>query len=93
LDNVAIENGEIWTEVIDIYNCEFTEMIRQAYANCCFSAGMVEGHPVDTLYLKFEKNGKETLYLLRPDECAAIAWCMTGVLWSDALAKLPQERE
>ncbi len=33
------------------------------------------------------------LYLLRPDECAAIAWCMTGVLWSDALAKLPPEKE
>jgi len=66
----------------------FTEVIRQAYTDTVLSAGMVEGHPVDTLYLKLERNGHiDTFLLLRPDEAAALAWCLTGVLWSDALVK------
>lgn len=61
----------------------FTELIRQAYQNCVFSAGAVEGHPVDTLYLKLERDGHtDTFLLLRPDEAAALAWCLTGALWS-----------
>lgn len=91
MQNASIKYAENWTEDIDGAALEFTEMIRQEYTNCCFSAGMVEGHPIDTLYLKLEKAGKETLWLMRPDEFAAIAWCITGVLWSDALAKLPPE--
>lgn len=61
----------------------FTELIRQAYKNCVFSAGTVEGHPADTLYLKLEREGQvDTFLLLRPDEAAALAWCLTGALWS-----------
>jgi hypothetical protein len=70
----------------------FCELIRQAYSNCVFSAGTVTGDPVDTLYLKLERDGVvDTFLLLRPDEAAALAWCLTGALWSDALAKLSQE--
>lgn len=61
----------------------YTETIRQAYSNCVFSAGMVEGHPVDTMYLQLERDGKrDVCLLLRPDEAAALAWCLTGVLWT-----------
>jgi len=61
----------------------FTELICQEYTNCSFSAGIVEGHPVDTLYLQAEKEGTiTTQLLLRPDEAAAIIWVMSGALWS-----------
>jgi hypothetical protein len=62
----------------------YEEMIAQPYANCVFSAGFVTGHPVDTLYLRLARGGEEpTTILLRPDEAAALAWCLTGALWSD----------
>lgn len=55
----------------------FTEAIRQEYNDCVFSAGMVKGHPVDTTYLKLERDGiVSTFLLLRPDEMAAIAWLL-----------------
>jgi len=61
----------------------FTEVIRQQYSNCVFSAGMVEGDPVDTMYLRLERNGHvDTFLLLRPDEMAAIGWLAAGCLWS-----------
>jgi len=45
----------------------FTEVIKQEYSNCKFSGGFVEGHPVDTLYIRMEKNGVITTeLLLRP---------------------------
>ena len=63
---------------------EYEETISQPYNNCKFSAGFVHGHPVDTLYLKLERINEETVcILLRPDEMAAIAYCASGVLWSD----------
>lgn len=66
----------------------FVELIRQAYQNCVFSAGTVEGHPVDTLYLKLERDGQVDIFLLlRPDEAAALAWCLTGALWSVEVAR------
>lgn len=68
---------------------EYHETVRQPYQNCAFSAGFVEGHPVDTLYLKLERDGEDPyILLLRPDEAAAIAWCLTGVLWSDHMARM-----
>jgi len=67
----------------------FRETIRQEYSNCVFSAGLVDGHPVDTLYLILERDGKrDTCLLLRPDEAAALAWCLTGVLWTDHIGKM-----
>jgi len=64
---------------------QYHETIRQEYGgnNCVFSAGFVYGHPVDTLYIKMEKDGdKPTYWLFRPDEMACIAWLANGVLWS-----------
>ncbi len=67
-----------WTED----GMTFTEVIRQEYADCAFSAGVVEGHPVDTMYIQLKRDGVVTQILLRPDEMAAIAWLASGVLWS-----------
>lgn len=59
----------------------FTEIIRQEYSNCVFSAGRVDNHPIDSCYLKLEKDGNITTFLLlRPDEVAAIEWLCNGVL-------------
>jgi hypothetical protein len=67
----------------------YSEVISQPYSNCIFSAGTVEGHPIDTLYLKLERSPEEPIIiLLRPDEMAAIAWCASGVLWSDLINKI-----
>lgn len=64
----------------------YDEMISQPYANCKFSAGFVTGHPIDTLYLKIERdNDDEFIIVLRPDEMAAIAYCASGILWSHLL--------
>ena len=43
----------------------------------------MEGHPVDTVYLRWERNdGTGGMLMLRPDEMAAIARLCGGVLWS-----------
>ena len=61
----------------------FTEVVSQVYGDCTFSAGYVDGHEVDNMYIKMERQGNiDMLMLLRPDEAAAIAWVATGILWS-----------
>lgn len=84
LKNVSIESPTTWQE----HGLIYTEVIRQQYAgnNCTISAGFVEGNdkpPVDTCYLRLEKDGVEpTVLLLRPDEMQSIAWVAGGVIWS-----------
>lgn len=59
------------------------ETTRQPYANCCFSAGLTERHPIDTVYLRFEREGEEpTTILLRADEALAVVYVLTGAVWS-----------
>ncbi len=82
MQNQSLGADLTWAE--DGYT--FREFIRQAYSNCVFSAGAVEGHPTDTLYLKLERDGHvDTFLLLTPDEVAALAWCLTGALWSELI--------
>lgn len=82
MKNKSIENPKQWAEG----DLKFTETICQEYSNCKFSAGQVDGHPVDTLYFQAEKNGQiTTQLLLRPDEMAAVAWVITGALWSSII--------
>src|SRR6266516_1328616 len=51
---------------------ELREVTAQPYENCKISAGFVSGHPVDTLYLKLERDGEQpTIFVFRPDELAA----------------------
>jgi hypothetical protein len=72
----------------------YEEVIRQEYENCVFSAGIARGHPVDSLYLKLERNGETDLFVIvRPDEMLALAWCATGVLWSAEMSKLLESKE
>jgi hypothetical protein len=65
----------------------YYELAQQPYTNCLFAVGRVEGHPVDTHYLRWERNeGSGNLLLLRPDEVAAITWLLSGALfgyWHD----------
>lgn len=59
------------------------EIAAQPYTDARFSVGFVSGHPVDTMYLRFERNGQEpTTILLRPDEMAAVMHVAAGALWS-----------
>ena len=75
--------------VLEQKGIKFQEVIKQEYSNCKFSTGFIEGHPVDTMYLRAEKDGViTTQLLLRPDEMAAIAWCCTGALWTKEMKKL-----
>lgn len=68
---------------------EYSELVSQPYTDAVFSAGFVTGHPVDTVYLRLERDGEEPLMiLLRPDELAAVAWLATSVLWSHEMAQL-----
>lgn len=60
--------------------------------NCKFSAGWVEPpqgpRGVDTVYLRFEKDGvTPTHFLLRPDELAAIAACASQIVARDCIDK------
>lgn len=78
-----------WTED----GLTFTEAVRQEYSNCVFSSGVVEGHPVDTVYLQLKRKGEAgSIFLLRPDEVAALAWCLTGVLWSLHIEDVPEDQ-
>ena len=70
---------------------EYIEVLRQEQSgnNCIFSAGFVDGHEVDTMYMRLEKDNVEpTIILLRPDEMASIAWLAAGVLWSKEMRVL-----
>lgn len=66
----------------------FREVDRQEYTgnNCIFSAGHVDGHEVDTIYLRMVKDGEEpTTLLLRVDEAARIAALLTNTIWSQTV--------
>lgn len=83
MKNKSVQNPVEWTEEYEGMTLKFQELICQSYSNCKFSAGVVEGHPVDTVYIRAEKDGVLTTdMLLRPDELASIAWCATGAIWS-----------
>lgn len=91
LNNPTIDDPREWTEEVDGHPLAFSELIRQPYTNMVISGGEVEGHPIDTYYLMFERDGKQFMTLLRPDEVAAVNWIASGLLWSHHLAQLPEE--
>lgn len=69
---------DTWTED----GLTYTETVCQPYTNCTFSAGKVEGHAVDTMYLRWQRDdGTDGMLLLQPDEAAALAYCLTGALF------------
>jgi len=68
------------------YTLKCEPMVSQPYSNCIIDAGMVEGHPVDTIYLRFQREAEEpTIFFLRKDEALAIIWVLSGTLWSDSM--------
>lgn len=72
----------------------FTELIDQPYDNCVFAGGAIEGHEVDTVYLRWERDdGTGGMLMLRPDEMAAIARICGGVLWSVLTRDLEEKDE
>ena len=71
---------------------EYEIIVSQPYQNCEFSAGFVKGHPVDTLFLRLEREEELTI-LLRPDEMAAIAYCASGILWSHLELEVAKKEE
>lgn len=89
MKNKSLEGSVIFTED----GLLFSEVIRQEYGgnNCVISAGFVSGDnkpPVDTMYLRLEKNGVEpTVLLLRPDETQEISWIMSGAVELDVREK------
>lgn len=65
---------------------ELQETARQPYEDCTFSAGLVFGHPIEQVYLKLQRGGEEpTVILLRADEAQALAWVLTGAVWSSMM--------
>ena len=68
----------------------FTEVASQPYENCEFSAGHIEGHPVDTIYIKWQRDGGGLLGL-RPDEAAALGYLLNAALWSALIENVDKE--
>lgn len=89
MKNKSLENSVVFAED----GLLFSEVIRQEYGgnNCVISAGFVSGDnkpPVDTMYLRLEKDGVDpTVLLLRPDEAQAISWIMSGAVWSHLMCE------
>lgn len=72
----------------------FTDIVKQPYTNCVFATGTIEGHPVDTVYLRWERDdGTGGMLMLRPDEMAAIAQLCSGLLWSVLVDELESGKE
>jgi hypothetical protein len=64
------------------------EMCSQPYSDTVFSAGLVEGHAVDTIYLKLAREVEEpTVILFRRDEALAVLWVLSGALWSEGMER------
>lgn len=63
---------------------KYLETLSQEFDNgAVISAGFVEGHEHDSIYLDFQRPGEEGFtILLKPVEAAIIAWLMGGTLYS-----------
>lgn len=65
-----------------------TRIDRQPYADCTLSAGLIDGHPTDSIYLQFKRsNKKPATILLRRDEAVRIAAMLANAVWSDLLRR------
>lgn len=87
IENKSLDNDRVWAED----GLLFTEVARQDYDNCYIAAGFVEGHLVDTMFIEFSKSN--ATYLMRPDEMAALAWCITGALYSLHIKDVPPDSD
>ena len=87
------EDVSVFALIYEGIECKCIPVGRQAYDNCYFEAGLVEGHPYDSLYVKLKRDNEETVILFRPDEMLALIWVMSGALWSQKIADVSQREE
>jgi hypothetical protein len=75
-------------------NTKYFESCAQEYTNCKFSAGLTDD-PIDKIYLRLERpeNSEDLTLLFRPDEAAAVAWMLSGALFSHEIHALIAEEE
>ena len=70
----------------DLAGLTFSEVDQQPYRDCVFSAGILHGHPVDTIYLRLVRADAEpTTIILRRDEAVRIAGLLCNAVWSEML--------
>ena len=68
--------------------------MQQEYADCTFSAGLVDGIEPDTFYLRLQRLDDEPMMIfMRPDEAAAVLYVLTGATWSAAMISLHGEEK
>lgn len=68
---------------------EYAEVDAQPYTDARFASGLVHGHPVDEVYLKFEREGEEpTTIVLRRDEAVRVAALLANAVWALLLAPI-----
>lgn len=73
---------------------EYQETGRQPYGgnDCVFSAGLCDGHPIDSMYIRLERGTEEPIMILfRPDEMMALGWLINGALWSWQMREMGAE--
>jgi hypothetical protein len=61
---------------------------HQEYSDCTFSAGLVSGLGVDTLYFRLKHHtdpDRFVMLFLRPDEMLAMQYVIAGALWSERM--------
>lgn len=77
----------------ELEKSKLDEVARQEYTDCVLSAGHTD-HEIDTVYLRFEREGEEpTTIYLRPDEALSVIWLLSGCLWSAEIAVQHREEE
>jgi hypothetical protein len=64
------------------------EVIQQEYEDGKIAAGFLENHPTDSVYLELNRNEENIVLAMRPDEAAAVLWCLSGMLWSLEMIRL-----
>lgn len=68
------------------------EVSSQPYADCEFSAGVVDGIPPDVIYLRMERDDEDpTTFFFRPDEALAVLHVLSGALWTNEM-RVPDGR-
>jgi len=71
---------------------EYAEVDTQPYTDARFSSGLVHGHPVDEVYLKFERDNEEpAIIVLRRDEAVRVAALLANAVWALLLLPLVEE--
>jgi hypothetical protein len=82
-----------WHDYINGVKVIFHKAENQAYSNAIFSAGLIENHPIEKVYIKFERFGEEPeTIVMRRDEALALMYSLIGALWSDSMIQKEKEK-